>query len=201
MLIYAVVAIFITVTSENISSAIGVGMMLTTMFISYPFAVGEKSNMDALYITLSVNRKSVVLGRYAFSLVLNLCVILISYVLSAAGLFAASAIGIKTGIESPLAVIITLAAIFIIIQAIQLPIYFKFSYSKAKFFSMVPYVAMMAGYMSIMTLSNVSSRLLAFVAAILENAAFAAILTTVGLMLFVFVSYKLSSAFYRKREF
>ena len=72
ILIYAVIAVFLSITSINIFSAVGFGLMMGTMFIGYPFAIGEKSNMDALYATLSVNRKTVVIGRYAFTLILNL---------------------------------------------------------------------------------------------------------------------------------
>jgi hypothetical protein len=207
MLIYAAVALFLTITSENAASGMGVGLMLSTLFVGYPFAVGEKSNMDALYITLSVDRKSVVLGRYVYTLTLNLCAVLLATILAAAGTFIAKSFGFSTGVGSPLASIVTLSALFIIIQSIQLPLFFKFGYTKAKFFSIVPYIAMMVGYMAIMMLPNIIEQPFAdsgfakLLTVAFENAAISVVLVAAGMILIVFVSYKLSSVFYRKREF
>jgi hypothetical protein len=44
LLIYAAVALFLTAVSGNISSGIGVGLMIGTAFVGYPFALCEKSN-------------------------------------------------------------------------------------------------------------------------------------------------------------
>lgn len=200
MLIYAVVALFLTAVSENISSGMGVGMMLGTMFMGYPFALGEKSNMDALYATLSVSRKNVVLGRYVFALLLNVCTILFSFGLGMAGLLATKVFGLTIGVGGTFAVVIALSSLFIIIQSIQLPLYFKLGYSKAKFLSIIPFAALMISYLSILTLQNISSGLSSFLTSVMDSG-MAIPLLFVLLLLIIFVSYRISLVFYEKREF
>jgi len=68
LLLYGAVVLFLTIMSADISAGLGIGMMFATMHTGYPFIAGEKCNMDALYITLSAGKKTVVLGRYIFSL-------------------------------------------------------------------------------------------------------------------------------------
>ena len=202
LLIFAAVAIFLTTMSGNISSGMGVGIMLGTMFISYPFAVGEKSNMDALYATLSLNRKTVVAGRYLFALAFNLCAILFSVVSALLGIVVSAVAGHEAGTGEVLLVGILLAALFIIIQAIQLPFFFKMGYTKAKFFSLVPLVALMAGYMVFMTVAKENGivRQIENGLAQLTGGALAG-LAVLALLLICFLSYRLSLSFYKKREF
>jgi len=202
LLIFAVVAIFLTTMSGNVGSGMGVGIMLGTLFISYPFAVGEKSNMDALYATLSLNRKTVVAGRYLFALAFNLCAVLLSIAFAVVGVFLSGAAGLGMGTGDVLLAGILLAAVFVVIQAIQLPFFFKMGYAKAKFFSMVPFVAIMAGYMVFMTASKdsgmmnqIESKLARLTSGALTG------LAVLALMFICFLSYHLSLSFYKKREF
>ena len=202
LLIFAVVAIFLTTMSGNVSSGMGVGIMLGTMFISYPFAVGEKSNMDALYTTLSLNRKTVVAGRYLFALAFNFCAVLFSIVFAIVGIFMSGAFGLDMGTDEILLAGILLAAIFIVIQAIQLPFFFKMGYAKAKFFSLVPFVALMVGYMTFMTgskdngiVNQIESVLARITSGMLVGFA------TLALLFICYLSYRLSLSFYIKREF
>ena len=202
LLIYAVVAIFLTTMSGNISSGMSVGIMLGTMFISYPFAVGEKSNMDALYATLSLNRKTVVTGRYLFAFAFNLCAVLFSVVFAIAGILVSGAAGLTMGKGEILLVGILLAAIFIIIQAIQLPFFFKMGYTKAKFLSLVPFVAIMTGYMVFMTASKdngIVNQIEGFLIRLTSGALVG--LAVLALFFICFLSYRLSLSFYKKREF
>jgi hypothetical protein len=210
MLIYAVVAIFFTLATRDITPCLFVGFILSTMFIGYPFAVGEKSNMDALYTTLSICKSTVVLGRYVFTLALNLYVILISFVLAVVVLLAAQLVDFYTGTvalsvfvfsgaEEKLWMTALLAAAFITIQAIQLPIYFRHGYTKAKFFSLIPFVAIMAGYIVYIFVNSISGIYGASAYAINSGTALIAIVA--NLLLIVYVSYRLSLSFYKKREF
>ena len=204
LLIYVVIALFLTTMSGNISSGIGVGMMLGTMFIGYPFALSEKSNMDTLYATLSVDRKTVVLGRYMFALALNVCAMVVCFLLASVGLLAAQVADFGNEVGDALWMILLLAALFIVIQAIQLPFYFKFGYAKAKFFSLVPFAAIMAGYVAFITsigsdhgsLSTANNAL-----ADIVNSSILIIPVVLALLFIIFISYRLSLSFYNKREF
>jgi len=202
LLIFSVVALFLTTMSDNISSGIGVGLMIATLFVSYPFVLCEKSNLDALYTTLSVKRKTVVQGRYVFTLLLNICAVLFSFILATAGLLIAKAAGFSTGIggEGYLESTLLLSAIFILIQCIQLPIFFKLGYTKAKVFSILPFAVMMAGYMAFMTLKNISTGLASFLDKLAGSGLIVPLLIAL-IVVIVFISYGLSVVFYRKREF
>ncbi|MCL2080562.1 MAG: ABC-2 transporter permease [Oscillospiraceae bacterium] len=200
LLLYGVMVIFLTVMSADISSGLSIGMMLATMFVGYPFVIGEKSNMDAMYTTLSVNKETVVLGRYIFTLLLNICTVLFAFAVSLISLLAAAVFGYGFQPSVNSGALFLMPALFMAMQALQLPLYFKLGYSKAKFLSIIPFAALMAGYITFTgffggisgldeMLNNIFADRFSY---LIVCAAFAAI---------VLVSYRLSLVFYKKREF
>ena len=203
LLIFAAITFFLTVVSVNIASAIGIGMMFATMFMSYPFAVGEKSNMDALYAILSIDRKTVVLGRYVFALFLNICAIVLSFIFALAGLFTARAAKFQNRPDEVFWMVLLFAMLFAVIEVIQLPFFFKFGYNKARFLSVIPFIAIMAGYFTLISMEG-NSELSGYVTGFFTNTLGAggmiasAILV---LLLLIFASYRLSLSFYNRREF
>jgi hypothetical protein len=203
IVLFAVMALFLTMVSGNISSGIGVGMMLGTMFIGYPFALSEKSNMDALYATLSVNRKTVVLGRYMFALVFNVCAMSLCFVLASVGLLGARVADFGNEVGEVLWIVLLLAVLFAVIQAIQLPLYFKFGYTKAKFLSLIPFVAIMAGYVAFISMGSDNGSLNNLNNVLTEICNDGIVIVPVVLALFfiIFVSYRLSLVFYENRDF
>jgi hypothetical protein len=207
LLIYAAVDVFLSVFSGTVQMSIGIGFMLGTLFIGYPFAVGEKCNMDALYVTLSLNKGMVVRGRYLFILVMNLFAVLGSFVCATFGLFVTRMFGAfqsENGGNDPLALILVMSAIMIVIQVIQLPLYFKMGYTKAKFLSILPFAALFAGFSAFMSVSRDTPGKLAglwdFLANIAKNGMIAP-LAVLALALVIGLSYSLSLMFYKKRDF
>ena len=203
ILVFVATALFMTVTSGSISSGIYVGMMLGTLFIGYSFAVGEKSDMDALYITLSVNRKTVVLGRYIFTLLLNVCVVAFVCSVALVGLPIARLVGIGgDGVGDALWTGVLLAALFAVVQAIQLPIFFKYNYAKAKVISIAPFVALMAAFVAFTTIAKGTetvNRVTGFIVNL--NLSWLIVCAVLALVIIMLGSYKLSLSFYKKREF
>jgi hypothetical protein len=206
LLIFGAVAMFLSAVNGTVQMSLGIGFMLGTLFISYPFAIGEKSNMDALYATVSIKRKTVVLGRYLSTFLLNICAIAFSFVFAAFGVAGARLTNIfqsNSGGDS-LALIFALSGLLILIQTIQLPIFFKLGYTKAKFMSVVPFALFMGCYAAFMSISKESGALAQVTSTltnILSNNALTIILAALLLALAVCVSYNLSLAFYKKREF
>jgi hypothetical protein len=201
-LIYAAVMLFIVVPAGSISSAIGLGMTFATLFVSYPFALGEKSNMDALYATLSLDRKTVVLGRYIFALALNLCAVLFSIALSSVGLLAAKILGLSISSGSASWYYTALTAAFAVIQAMLLPVYFRFGYTKARFLILLPLcliMAISAALKSAISSGKIFSMISDFTVA--SGNIKMVIIAGLALCLLAFASYNLSLAFYKKREF
>jgi len=205
LLIYVIVALFLSIMSGSAASGVGIAVAMASMFTGYPFALGEKSGMDILYTTLSLSRKTVVSGRYLFALVLNLCTIILSYVIAMIGILVTRISSFTEQAFETLLVSFVLFTMFIVIQAVQLPLYFKFGYSKAKFFIMIPFVAVMA-FFAAFTSSMGRSRDSEFFNQIfgflktLSNGLFIVCVVS-AVILVVFVSYRLSLSFYKKREF
>ena len=200
LLIYGAVVLFLTVMSADISAGIGIGMMLATMHTGYPFIAGEKCNMDALYVTLSIDKKTVVLGRYIFTLLVNICFVLAVFVFSVIVMLAYGIFGHGFQTAASGGVLLLLPALFMTMQAIQLPFYFKLGYAKAKFISIIPFAALMAGYVAFTGFLGGLSGLSETMNSVFADR-FAYLVVGAIFLAIVFASYRLSLAFYTKREF
>jgi hypothetical protein len=85
-----------------------------------------------------------------------------------------------------------------------LPLLFKFGYAKARFLILIPVVILIAAGMAVamvMLTSDLPGGAFGLVRQLMNNSALFALLSVVILALLVFVSYRLSLSFYRKREF
>jgi hypothetical protein len=196
--------IFLTSVSRSVSSGIGIGLMLGTVFTGYPFALCEKSNMDALYATLSLSRKTIVTGRYIFVAALNAGMILFASVVSSAGIFISRTFDIGERTGGTFLISLSLALMFGVVQSMQLPLLFKFGYSKAKFFGLIPFCAIMGAYSAITAISKEGGffETAAAIAAFLtKNNVVAAATVVLVLCLILYISYNLALRFYKKREF
>ena len=200
LLLYGAVVLFLTIMSADISAGLGIGMMFATMHTGYPFIAGEKCNMDALYITLSAGKKTVVLGRYIFTMLFNLCFVLAVFAFSIAVMLAYGIFGNGFQMAASSSLLLLMPALFMAMQAIQLPLYFKFGYAKAKFISMIPFAALMAGYMAFTGFLGGLSGLGETLSGVFAGS-FAYIAVGAVFLVIVFTSYRLSLAFYKKREF
>jgi hypothetical protein len=201
ILIFIAVALIMIYTSSASENAIGIIMVFATIFASYPFSIGEKNDIDALYVTLSINRGAVVLGRYLYALIIDILSGFFAYALSFAVL---SALGKGFDAAGSMTALIIISAVFSIIQAIQMPVYFKLGYNKAKFLIYIPLIAfpmiiaVLSGILKdIVSLAQVEAAL-EWAAANMLPAALAAALIWIVIMA---VSVKLSLAFYKKRDF
>ena len=199
--IFVGVALIMLIGNSSAAGAIGLLMAFAALYASYPFAIGEKSNIDVLYTTLSIKRNTVVLGRYIFALALDILAGLFTFVFSFV---------VLTIIQKGIDVIETLFAIpvlfltFSVIQAVQLPIYFKLNYSKAKFIAYIPFVvlplAIMAGsnfFNDAFSLDKIVGLFEWFTVNPLTTALVGGAIW-LGIM---FVSYKVSVSLYQKRDF
>lgn len=175
-------------------------MTFAALSVSYPFAVGESNGIDTLYTTLAIGRGTVVSGRYLFALTFDIGAGILAYVSS----FAASALT-KVAFE-PTEALVTILALFVVfsvIQAVQLPIYFKLGYAKAKFLAYVPFVgfallSVLLGNLLGADPASSQAGLFVWLAANPVLAAALGVAVWLGMML---LSYRLSLAVYKKRDF
>ena len=195
------VALFVLIVNNSAGGAIGLIMAFAALYASYPFAIGEKSNIDVLYTTLSIKRNTVVLGRYLFALILDLLAGLFTFVLS----FVVLTIRQK-GIDvvGTLATIPLLFFVFSVIQAVQLPIYFKLNYSKAKFAAYLPFIVLPLAIMVTFTSFNKTipaEQITGLLTWFATNTLTTVLLGGLAWLALMVASYNVSLTFYRKRDF
>lgn len=198
--IFTVVFGFIGYGTGNASMAVGMLMMYCTLYVSYPFAVGDKNGLDLLYNVLPITRLHVVVGRYLFVIGLNVMVGSASFAVSTA-LTLAMQKPFSAG-ETGFTVFVCFL-LFTVLQAIQLPIFFKLGYTKAKLVSFLPLAAFPAFVM--VTSSFLGDRWKMAVANLITwvqaNSLLTWVLALVGWSLLFACSCLLSYQVYRKREF
>lgn len=203
LLVYAAMIVFFAYANGP-GMSLGIGLMLAVMFLSHPFAIGEKNNLDALYTTLSLDRKTVVAGRYFFLLVLNMCAFLAVFALTAITMFVKGEAPLGEILSEMLAVATVVVAMSFVVQALQLPLYFKLGYEKGKIVSLIPLFVMFGALIGFNLLttyfeSDFTQHITQLVQ--LMNTPVFIVLAGLSVIAVVFVSYKLSVAFYKKREF
>jgi len=200
LLLYGAVVLFLTIMSADISTGLGIGMMFATMHTGYPFIAGEKCNMDALYITLSIRKKIVVLGRYIFTFIINICFVLAVFAFSLIVILVYGTFGNGLQMAANSSLLLIMPALFMSMQAIQLPLYFKLGYAKAKFISIIPFAIIMAGYMVLTGFQGGISGLSETLNSVFASG-FAYLAIGAVFMGIMYASYRLSLVFYTKREF
>lgn len=200
LIIFALAPLIFIITTESSATSMGWLMIFATLYVSYPFAVGEKNGIDALYPTLSVGRSTVVTGRYLFALVFDLSTAAAAYTYS----FAATTIlgqAFKAG--EALTTILVLLVVFSLIQAIQLPIYFKFGYARARLWTYLPFLAFPLALFAAKALlgDDPVNKIAVFIEWILANQFVAVVLGAVIWLGVILVSFQISLALYNRRDF
>jgi hypothetical protein len=149
----------------------------------------------------------VVLGRYLFVLLLNVGCILFAFVVTTFGVFAARALKLwqdTGGAGASLSTALILSAVLLLIQLLQLPLYFKLGYTKAKLMSVLPFALFGAVFGLVTSLTRTSD-----FSVILDNAlnkvfGNAALFTAILVLLLVLIaagSYRWAVTSYKRREF
>ena len=198
--------LLVAVTALSLNKAgggviIGIIMAFALMYSGYPFAVGEKSGIDQLYSTLPMSKSSVVLGRYGFFLVLDGMSGIVAYVFI---FVLQTVLRQRFSLFETLLTVLALFVIYTFFQAIQLPIYFKLGYAKAKFLAYMP-----IAIFPLVTLAvgsrfseadwvGLAEKLLLWMS---DNQFYAIAISVVVWMTMMLVSYSISLNFYKKREF
>lgn len=113
-------------------------MVWASLFAGYPFSIGEKNSLEKFLGTTSLKRKSVVTGRYLFSCLSAVSILLLALVM----VFVSCAIS-KTPVEIQAIIFISSFGIFLyaFIISFQIPFYFKLGYLKARTVTFLPLFA------------------------------------------------------------
>ena len=157
------------------------------------FAIQEKNHLDRLYGSVCVSLNEVVLGRYTFVFLnyfTSMVVIIILYlgfVLCRKATFDVPDIMLGLGLSF---------LVFSTITGIQMPLFFKMGYTKAKLWSVIPFAVVML-LVVLPSFVSALSGILDFAQSHKELFAFACILTS---CIIQFVSYHIAVIFYRKQR-
>ena len=171
-----------SITVLCITGAWFIALMATNIF-----AIQEKNHLDRLYGSVSVSLNEVVLGRYTFvflnylASMVAIIILYLGFVLCRKATFDVPDIMLGLGLSF---------LVFSTITGIQMPLFFKMGYTKAKLWSFIPFVVLPS---FVSALSGV----LDFAQSHKELFAFACILTS---CIIQFVSYHIAVTFYRKQR-
>lgn len=134
ILTVAVLAVFGFMSSSY--DALGITCAwIVPLSVTSLFQVQEKDSLDRLYATLSLKQRDIVYGRYVS--------ILAAYALALAAslvIFAGFALYHRVGFD-PVNLFFGISfslLIFSLIAGVQIPLNFKFGYTKARFISLIP---------------------------------------------------------------
>lgn len=136
-IIFGLSTVFVIYGTKTSVTALGILMGFGTLYVTYPFAVGEKNGIDSLYVFLGINRNTVVLGRYLYAFVIDLSFCLFGFFIT---WIISLLMSFPISLVDNLIVLCFLLLFFTFSQFIQLPIYFKNGYSKARLSAYVPFL-------------------------------------------------------------
>ena len=197
--------VFLIFTTQSLQMPIMMTFLYCSMFATYPFMVGDKNGIDALYCTLPMLRRAVVAGRYLFTLALLLFAG--AFTLLLAGL-ASLLPGISLSAPVFVGILAGMLAWLLLSNAITLPVYFKVGYTRAKFFSYLPYFIIPLAVLIITSLlprlatqAELETLLLSAAAWLSQNLWLLVLGAVVILAALYYASYKLAAHFYQKRSF
>ena len=197
LLIFTAGIIFLAVETLNSMIIISMSMMCSVVYACYPFASG----LDTLYSTLPFTKKSVIVGRYIFTLSLNLTMFILAYLLSF------TIITIFGGDFDWIGNFLTGLAcfgLFTLIEAVEIPIYFKVGYMKAALLIFIPVLTFLA-FVSAVTTFIKEDKLFSKLTNIISWAENNVIITVLACLLvwlgMMCLSMLISFKAYKKREF
>lgn len=139
LLILLAISIPIIISTKNVYMMAFMSIFYGVMMVSYPFALSEKNNINNFYGTLSVNKRSIVKGRYIFSLFI---MIMFTAIGLAAMLLGSVILKINVDFYEIIFILSTGMFIGILLLSIQIPVFFKLGYTKGKLFTYLPFIAL-----------------------------------------------------------
>jgi hypothetical protein len=169
------------------------GAWFVALMSSNIFAVQEKNNLDRLYGSVSVGLKDIVLGRYTF-IFLNFFTSFLAVIV----MYSVFALFQNREVElSDILLGFSLSFLaFSIITGIQMPLFFKIGYTKAKVWSLVPFIAVMA----VVVIPSFVSALSGIIGFMQNNKGVLIVVGVLASCIIQFLSYQTAVVAYRKRR-
>lgn len=173
---------------------ISLAMLFGIIFSSYPFLLGENSGIDGLYRIYGISSKEVAIARYIIA-----CIIFV--LVSIFGFFYYFIIALIKNLPIGIDILEMIAinfVIFTLMVSFQYPIYFKYGYTKAKTFALIP--IFIIGGMG-MVLGLFKENLKGIYQFMFSHKEVMMVVFGILVLLIIVISIKLSIKFYKKRDF
>lgn len=116
-------------------------MVMAVFVAAYPFAIGEKNDLDTLYGVLPMRRRDLVAGRYGFAMVL---VVVAAVIGTLIGFALGAAMDLPFGWEELGYLLVVGFVIVGVVISVQFPLYFALGYTRARLITYLPIFAVMA---------------------------------------------------------
>lgn len=194
--LYAIMVLIIVMFSimdSSITVSFITGAWFTALMASNIFVIQEKNNLNRLYSSVSVELKDIVLGRYIFAFsnyVISLVtVIAVSLIVSLFRDMFIDVSNILLGFSLSL-------LIYSIITGIQMPLFFKLGYTKAKIWAVVPFLVVML----LVIIPSFITVLSTFIQSVMSNQSMIIAVGIVASGVIQLISYKIAVIAYRKRK-
>jgi hypothetical protein len=178
---------------SSITTLCVTGAWFAALMSSDIFAIQEKNNLDRLYGSVSVGLRDIVLGRYVF-MFLNYFLSFFAIIMMHSGfeMFQNKALEFT---DVMLGFSLSLLA-FSVITGIQIPMFFKMGYTKAKMWSLIPFIAVMA----LVVIPSFVSALSVIIDIIKNNQGVLIVGGILASCVIQFLSYQISIVAYCKRR-
>jgi len=198
LLVFAFAVIF-GVTSREPYSLPALFTIYMILFITYPFAIGEKNNLDILFATLSLNRKQVVSGLYILIAGVELTAALLALLLAQiiALIYQTSFLW-----SAALFTVACCFLVFSLIVSLQLPFFFKLGYTKAKLIAYLPLMLLALPAILLPSLKGKVEGLLSDASIWIEaNSILSTLAPLAAGLILLLISGVISYRIYQKRDF
>jgi ABC-2 type transport system permease protein len=198
--VFALIVVFIGITNESAAMTFTMLMVGMPMILSFPFAISEKNHLDILYSTISLNRKDVVIGRYAFVFVSELIAIVALIAFAAAKSKYTES---DMVLSEALIYLSFLSLLFSIIIAFQYPLFFKLGYTKAKLYTYIPVILLFffVGLLpSILAKVSITINWNAIYQAFMEDLAIMVIFPLLAGIIILLISCRISIKIYENKD-
>ena len=126
---------FLAAFNRSIITGIYFAMYMVTASAVYPFSVSEKNGMERLYGILPISKKHLVLGRYLFTCLWGLTVLLFSVIVQPIIL---NFIGEKIETSDIIYAVVFSVIMFTAVTAFQFPGFYKHGSIKGRNFGLIP---------------------------------------------------------------
>jgi hypothetical protein len=189
---------------RSMSMAVFMLLFMARNWLNYPFSAAENHNLNALYVTLGINRKTVVLGRYVTALAMLGITIFITLAVVTLALLAERVFGMHVHASMGYVYIFMLSIMLIFTQCYEIPAFFASGYGKANIPVMFVSIIIKIGTLILTNHLVVHESFMDNVNEFLHkpvNAVLVLCAIPLTLMVLMYISYRVSYYFYRKREF